>query len=31
MITLFNLISSEGWVDVMWSGTDSVAIDKNPI
>ena len=31
MVTLFNLISSEGWTDVMWTGTDSVDIDMNSI
>lgn len=25
------MISSEGWVEVMWSGTDSTAINYNPI
>ena len=30
MCTLFQMMTTEGWVDVMYSGIDSVGIDKQP-
>ena len=31
MVTLYVLATTEGWIDMMWVGTDSVGIDKQPI
>ena len=31
MITLFEMSSTEGWIDVMWNGVDSVDIGYQPI
>jgi len=30
-VTLFSVMTSEGWVDVMSNGVDAVGIDKQPI
>lgn len=27
MVNLYVLASTEGWIDLMWQGTDSVGID----
>ena len=31
MISLFNIMTTEGWIDVMWSAVDSTEIDYVPI
>jgi hypothetical protein len=31
MITLFNVMTTEGWIEVMWSAVDASAIDFQPI
>jgi len=30
MITLFNIMTTEGWIDVMWLAVDSTKIDRIP-
>ena len=30
MITLFNIMTTEGWIDVMWTAVDSSNIDYIP-
>ena len=30
MLTLFEMLNLEGWIDVMWSGIDSVGVDRQP-
>jgi len=30
MITLFNIMTTEGWIDVMWIAVDSTKIDRIP-
>jgi voltage-dependent calcium channel T type alpha-1G len=31
LMSLFILISKDGWIDIMYSGIDAVGIDKQPI
>jgi len=31
MITLFNVMTTEGWIGVMWSAVDSNEIDLQPV
>lgn len=31
MVTLFEMSSTEGWIDVMWMGVDKVGIGYEPI
>ena len=30
MLTLFEMLNLEGWIDVMWNGVDSVGIGMQP-
>lgn len=30
MITLFNVMTTEGWIDVMWSSLDATTVDHIP-
>jgi hypothetical protein len=30
MVTLYVISSTEGWIDIMWSGVDSIGINLNP-
>ena len=30
MLTLFELLNLEGWIDVMWNGIDAVGVDQQP-
>ena len=30
MSTLFQMMTTEGWVDVMYSGIDTVGVNKQP-
>lgn len=30
MVTLFGMMTTEGWLDVMWSAVDSTQIDQVP-
>lgn len=30
MLNLFQMMTTEGWVDVMYHGIDSVGVDKQP-
>lgn len=30
MISLFNVMTTEGWIDVMWSAVDSTSIEHVP-
>lgn len=30
MVSLYVLSTTEGWVDIMWYGTDTRGIDLNP-
>ena len=30
MMTLFNVMTTEGWIGVMWDAVDASAIDKVP-
>lgn len=30
MITLFNIMTTEGWIDVMWSAVDQSKIEHVP-
>lgn len=30
MVTLFNVMTTEGWIDVMWEAVDSTMIDRPP-
>lgn len=31
MITLFNVMTTEGWIDVMWTAVDASNIDYVPV
>jgi len=31
MVTLFNIMTTEGWIDVMWEAVDSTKIDRPPV
>jgi len=30
MLTLFDIITTEGWIPVMWNGVDATAINRQP-
>jgi len=31
MVSLYVISSTEGWIDIMWSGVDSIGINKSPV
>ena len=31
MITMFNMMTTEGWIDVMWTAVDSVEVHQEPV